>query len=169
VIVNLSATDPFTVVARAIVAALRARPAFMALVQTGNIVDMTDPAFQQFKENLSAADLPEVIVRQGAFAMKPLGRNSMAGWLGQTYELICVTDFVNSVGLNQINWQAFLALFQSGVDLGATGLVSFWQVLGGADSLVGPSGQDAQGSKRLVSALKIEVEMQVAKTTLQTL
>jgi hypothetical protein len=151
-------TDPFTLTASAILGALRASAGFTALVAPGNIVDMTSDCFEQFKKQVQPADLPEVILLQGEFVLRPFGANSSTTDLSQTWQLIVTHDSLRVRPVNVLKYQTMAALLKVGTTLGLTGLVRGWEITDGRDDALGQT-QWKRGTARWVSVLAITVQM----------
>jgi hypothetical protein len=170
--------DPFTFVAKGIVAALASNPAFASLVQPGNIIDMTLPQFQTtgFKQTVTSANLPEVIVLQDALAS--VRRNSNAMEVSQVYKLVMTFDMLGSTRMNLVHFWALVALNNSLDQLGMTSIPGFcgnfirnWtpaigkmDAVGGDEKLAGWK----RDSQRWVSAMSITVDMYFTQKLLNT-
>lgn len=151
-------TDPFTTAASAILGALRASAGFTALVAPGNVIDMTVDCFEQFKKQVQPADLPEVILLQGEFVLRPFGANSRTTDLSQTWQLIVTHDSLRARPVNVLKYQTMTALLKAGTNLGLAGLVRGWEITDGHDNALGQS-QWKRGTARWVSVLAITVQM----------
>jgi hypothetical protein len=154
--------DPFTQTSRAILSALRADPGWAALVKPGNVIDMTAYSFERFKTQVSSADLPEAILLQGEFKLKPFGANSRVAEMNQSFGLIVTHDSLRVTPVNCLKYQTLIALAKAGPSLGLDGLVRAWEITDGSDDALGKS-QWRRGTQRWVSVLTIRVELFVSR------
>jgi hypothetical protein len=150
--------DPFTSTASAILGALRASPGFTAIVAPGNVIDMTSDRFEQFKKQVQPADLPEVILLQGEFALRPFGINSRTADLSQTWQMIVTHDSLRVRPVNALKYQTMAALLKAGTTLGMEGLVRGWEITDGRDDALGKN-EWKRGTARWTSVLSITVQM----------
>ena len=130
-------TDPFTQVSRAILGALQADAGWASLVKPGNVVDMTANSFERFKTQLQPADVPEAILLQGEFKLKPFGASSRIAEMEQSFQLIVTNDSLRVCPVNLLKYQTLIALAKSGSALGLDGLVRDWQITQGEDDALG--------------------------------
>jgi hypothetical protein len=154
--------DPFTAAHQAIFAALENYAPLAALVLPGNIVDTTNPLFQQFKPGTAAADTPQLKILQGDFTLPPFGGNSTTVQFTQTYRVMICTDVLRVVPLNQVKYLALIALVQAGPNLGLS-CVSGYQVQAGRDDIQSP---DTDKSQRWAAAFTITVQLYLSRRQL---
>jgi hypothetical protein len=151
-------TDPFTSTASAILGALRASAGFTAIVAPGNVIDMTADCFEQFKKQVQPADLPEVVLLQSEFELRPFGINSHTCDMSQTWQMIVTHDSLRVRPVNALKYQTMVALLKAGASLGLSGLVRGWEITDGRDDALGQN-QWKRGTARWVSVLAITVEL----------
>jgi hypothetical protein len=151
-------TDPFTQISRTILAALQADAGWAALVKRGNVVDMTSPAFERFRTQVQSGDVPEVVLVQEDFRLRPFGTNSRVAELEQDFQMIVTHDSLRVMPVNVLKFRTLAALARCGPTLGLDGLVREWEITGGADDAIG-SKPWKRGSERWVSAMTIRVQM----------
>lgn len=158
-------SDPFTTVSAAILSALQGDSAWAALVKRGNVIDMTADTFERWKGQLQSGDVPEVILLQGDFRLKPFGGSSRIAEMQQSYDLIATHDSLRVTPVNALKYATFTALARAGPALGLEGLVRAWEITHGHDD---SSGQKPwrRGTLRWVSVLRIEVGMYLARETI---
>jgi hypothetical protein len=161
-------TDPFTQVSQAILAALQADAGWASLVRPGNVVDMTSRSFEQFKTQLQPGDLPEAILLQGEFSLKPFGPGSRIAEMQQQFQLIVTHRSLRVLPVNQLKFQTLIALAKAGPSLGLDGLVRDWQIMAGQDDAFGQT-QWRRGTDRWVSVLSIHANMFVTRDRLTSL
>jgi len=157
--------DPFTQVSRAILGALRADAGWAALVKAGNVVDMTADSFEQFRSQVQPADVPEAILLQGQFKLKPFGSSSRIAEMEQSFQLIVTHGSLRVRPVNQLKYQTLIALAKSGPTLGFDGLIRGWEITQGEDDCLGQK-QWRRGTQRWVSALAICVSMYATRERL---
>jgi hypothetical protein len=157
--------DPFTQIARAILAALQADCGWAALVKPGNVIDMTASTFERFKSQLQPGDVPEVILLQGDFNLQPFGGNSRIATLEQTYALVTTHDSLRVAPVNALKYLTLVALTKAGPSLGLQGLVRGWEITQSADDALGQK-QWRRGTQRWVSVLSIRVNMYLPREML---
>jgi hypothetical protein len=162
--------DPFTAAHQAIFAAFEHSPSLAALVPAGNFIDTTDPLFERFKPGTTAADTPQVKILQGEFALPPFGGNSTSVQLSQDYHVLFSTDVLRIVPLNQLKYQALIALVKAGPSLGLSCVRGF-EVSGGRDDSGGPGADKAlqtetQRSRRWAAAFTITVHLFLSRQQL---
>ena len=160
--------DPFTQVSRAILGALQADEGWASLVKAGNVIDMTSNSFERFKTQLQPADVPEAILLQGEFKLKPFGGSSRIAEMEQGFQLIVTNDSLRVCPVNRLKYQTLIALAKSGAALGLDGLVRDWQITQGEDDALGQK-QWRRGTQRWVSILMIHVSMFVTRERLTSL
>jgi hypothetical protein len=158
------AWDPFTAVHEAIFAAFQGRPSLAALVPAGNFIDTTDPLFEQFKPGTQAGDTPQVKILQGDFTLPPFGGNSTTVQFTQTYRVFFSTDVLRIVPLNQLKYQALIALVQAGPNLGLSCVKGF-EVGAGRDDTKSPE-SETQRSQRWAAAFNITVQLYLSRRQL---
>ncbi len=158
-------TDPFSSASAAILLALRAFDGFTALVQPGNLIDMSAASFERFKAQLQASDTPEVIVLQEAFTLQPFGVNSRVASLSQSFQLVVSQDSLKVTPVNALKYAVMVALLQAGPDLGLSGLVRSWHITQGKDDAF-PATQWRRGAQRWVSFLTITIAMDLDRASL---
>jgi hypothetical protein len=156
--------DPFTAAHEAIFAAFQNQPALAALVLPGNFIDTTDPLFQQFKPATQAGDTPQVKILQGEFTLPPFGGSSTTVHFTQSYRVLFTTDVLRVVPLNQLKYQALIALVKAGPTLGLSCVKGF-SVETGRDDMQSPA-SEAQRSQRWVAAFTIEVRLYLSRQQL---
>jgi hypothetical protein len=167
--------DPFTQTSRAIVSALQADPGWSALVKPGNVIDMTADSFERFKTQVQSGDLPEVILLQGDFRLKPFGGSSRIAEMEQHFQLVVTHDSLRVRPVNLLKYHTLIALAKSGPTLGLDGLVRGWEIAQCDDDAVGQSKREAfrkqwrRGTQRWISIMTIQVNMFVARERLITL
>jgi hypothetical protein len=154
--------DPFTAAHQAIFAAFENYAPLAALVLPGNVIDTTDPLFQQFKPAATAADTPQLKILQGDFTLPPFGGNSTTVQLTQTYRVMFCTDVLRVVPLNQLKYLALIALVQAGPNLGLS-CVSAYHLQGGRDDTQSP---DTEKSQRWAAAFTITVQLYLSRRQL---
>jgi hypothetical protein len=155
--------DPFTAASSAIVAALQSCSAFTAIVRAGNLIDVTDSAFENFKSQLQFGDTPEVVLLPEAFELQPFGANSRVASLSQTYQLVATHESLRAQPVNALKFAAMTALLQAGPDLGLGGLVRSWQISQGRDDPFGhPPWRRA--TQRWISVMSIVVSMELDRS-----
>jgi hypothetical protein len=160
--------DPFTQTSRAILGALQADTGWAAMVKPGNVIDMTADSFERFKSQLQPADVPEVILLQGEFRLKPFGGSSRIAEMEQSYQLIVTHDSLRVSPVNLLKFQTLIALAKAGPALGFDGLIRDWEITQGDDDALGQK-QWRRGVQRWVSVLSIRVSMYVARERLFSL
>jgi hypothetical protein len=157
--------DPFTQCSRAILSALQENPGWAAMVKPGNVVDMTAHSFEQFKSRLMPADVPEVILLQGEFRLKPFGASSRIAEMEQSFQLIVTHDSLRARPVNFMKYQTLTALAKAGPTLGFDGLVRGWEITQGNDDALGQK-HWRRGTQRWVSVLSINVSLYVSREKL---
>jgi hypothetical protein len=165
---NSFAMDPFTQVSRTILSALQADAGWAALVKPGNVVDMTASTFERFKTQLQPADVPEAILLQGEFKLKPFGASSRIAEMEQSFQLIVTHNSLRVWPVNLLKYQTLSALAKAGATLGLDGLVRDWQITQGEDDALGQK-QWRRGTQRWVSILAIHVGMFITRERLTSL
>lgn len=160
--------DPFTQTSQAILGALQADAGWSAMVKPGNVVDMTADSFERFKSQLQPADVPEAILLQGEFTLKPFGGSSRIAEMEQGYQLIVTHDSLRVTPVNQLKFQTLIALAKVGPTLGFDGLIRGWEITQGDDDALGQK-QWRRGTQRWVSVLTIRVSMYIARDRLASL
>ncbi|MGD0462165.1 MAG: hypothetical protein ABSB74_06730 [Tepidisphaeraceae bacterium] len=160
--------DPFTQTSQAILGSLQADAGWASMVKPGNVVDMTADSFERFKLQLQLADVPEVILLQGGFKLKPFGASSRMTEMDQSYQLIATHDSLRVRPVNQLKFQTLIALARAGPSLGLEGLIRDWEITQGEDDAVGQK-QWRRGTQRWVSVLSIRVSMYLARERLVSL
>lgn len=132
-----------------------------------NFPDMSSATFDTFKNEVQPADLPEAILLQGAFELKPLGRNSQATSFTQVFPLVGTQDNLRVTPVNSFKFQTLIGLLKGGQDFGLK-FVRDWSITGGMDD---PFGQQEwkRGTLRYLSILQIRVEMDVSRQQLLAL
>jgi hypothetical protein len=158
-------TDPFTQVSRAILGALQADAGWASLVKPGNVVDMTSSTFERFKTQLQPADVPEAILLQGEFRLRPFGASSRIAEMEQSYQFIATSDSLQVCPVNLLKYQTLIALAKAGATLGLDGLVRDWQITQAEDDALGHK-EWRRGTLRWVSVLTIHVNMYVTRERL---
>jgi hypothetical protein len=158
-------TDPFTQCARAILSALQEDPGWAAMVKPGNVIDMTAHTFERFKSQLMPSDLPEAILLQTEFKLKPFGASSRIAEMEQSFQLIVTHDSLRVRPVNRLKYQTLVALAKSGPTLGFDGLVRGWEITQGDDDALGQK-QWRRGTQRWVSVLTICVSLYVPREKL---
>jgi hypothetical protein len=158
-------SDPFTQVSRAVLGALQADAGWASLVKPGNVVDMTATSFERFKTQLQPADVPEAILLQGEFKLKPFGASSRIAEMEQSFQLIVTHDSLRVCPVNRLKYQTLIALAKAGPAIGLDGLVRDWQITQGEDDAVGQK-QWRRGTQRWVSVMTIRVNMFIARERL---
>lgn len=161
-------TDPFTQLSRAILGALQADARWASLVKPGNVVDMTSSAFERFKTQLQPADVPEAILLQDQFKLKPFGASSRIAEMDQGFQLIVTHGSLRVFPVNLLKFQTLIALAKAGPTLGLDGLVRDWQITQGEDDAQGQK-QWRRGALRWVSILSIHVNMFISRERLVSL
>jgi hypothetical protein len=156
--------DPFTAAHQAIFAAFQGSAALAALVLPGNFIDTTNPLFQQFKPNTQASDTPQVKILQGDFTLPPFGGNSTTVQFAQDFRVLFSTDVLRIVPLNQLKYQALIALVKAGPTLGLTCAKGF-EVGPGRDDAKSPP-EETQQSQRWVAAFTITVHLYLSRQQL---
>jgi hypothetical protein len=160
--------DPFTQISRAILGALHADAGWASLVKPGNVVDMTTSSFERFKTQLQPADVPEVILLQSEFKLKPFGASSRIAEMEQSFQLIVTHASLRVFPVNLLKYQTLIALAKSGPSLGLDGLVRDWQIMQGEDDAACQK-QWRRGTERWVSVLSVHVNMFVSRDRLTSL
>jgi hypothetical protein len=158
-------TDPFTQCSRAILSALQDDAGWSAMVKPGNVVDMTAHSFEQFKSRLMPADVPEAILLQGEFRLKPFGASSRIAEMEQSFQLIVTHDSLRVRPVNCLKYQTLAALAKAGPTLGFDGLVRGWEITQGNDDALGQK-HWRRGTQRWVSVLSIHVSIYVPREKL---
>ena len=167
--------DPFTQTSRAILSAFQADPGWSALVKPGNVIDMTADSFERFKTQVQSGDLPEVILLQGDFRLKPFGGSSRIAEIEQHFQLIVTSDSLRVRPVNWLKYHTLIALAKSGPTLGLDGLVRGWEITQCDDDAVGQSKREnfrkqwRRGTQRWVSTLMIQVNMYIGRERLTAL
>jgi hypothetical protein len=157
--------DPFTQTSRAILESLQADAGWASMVKPGNVVDMTADSFERFKQQLQPGDVPEVILLQGEFKLKPFGANSRMAEMEQSYQLIVTHDSLRVRPVNRLKFQTLIALAAAGPSLGFEGMIRQWEITQGEDDSIGQK-QWRRGTQRWVSVLSIRVSMYLARERL---
>lgn len=160
--------DPFTQTSQAILAALQADAAWSAMVKPGNVIDMTADTFERFKSQLQPGDVPEAILLQGDFTLKPFGASSRIAEMEQGYQLVVTHDSLRVRPVNWLKFQTLIALARAGPTLGFDGLIRGWEITNGQDDALGQK-QWRRGTQRWVSVLTIRVSMYMARDRLASL
>jgi hypothetical protein len=138
------------------------------VVKPGNVEDMTASSFERFKTQLQPADVPEAILLQGEFKLKPFGASSRIAEMEQGFQLILTSDSLRVCPVNLLKYQTLIALAKVGSALGLDGLVRDWQITQGEDDALGQK-QWRRGTQRWVSILTIHVNMFVTREHLTSL
>lgn len=157
--------DPFTQCARAILSSLQGDPGWAEMVKSGNVVDMTAHSFERFKSQLMPADVPEVILLQGEFRLKPFGASSRIAEMEQSFQLIVTHDSLRVRPVNRLKYQTLVALAKAGPTLGFDGMVRGWEITQGDDDALGQK-HWRRGTQRWVSVLAIRVSLYVPRERL---
>jgi hypothetical protein len=164
--------DPFTQISRAILTALEANETWSALVKPGNLIDMTSDSFERFKTQVQSADLPEVVLLQSEFRLKPFGASSRLAEMRQDYQLIVTHDSLRARPVNLLKYATLVALAKAGPALGLDGLVREWEILQGDEDAVGHRRGEAfrkvwrRETNRWISAMTIRVSMFIGRERL---
>jgi hypothetical protein len=151
--------DPFTAAHQAIFAAFANYAPLAALVPAGNVIDTTNPWFQQFKPDATAADTPQLSILQDAFTLPPFGGNSATVQFSQSYRVLVLTDVLQIVPLNQLKYLMLAALVNAGPNLGLSCVKSF-EVLGGRDE------SESERSQRWAAVFTISVNLYLSRQQL---
>jgi hypothetical protein len=157
--------DPFTSASAAIISAFQSSASFGAIVQPGNLIDMTVANFEKFKGQIQSGDTPEVVLMPEAFTLQPFGANSLVASLSQAYQLIATHDSLRLTSVNALKFAAMSALLAAGPDLGLGGLVRSWEIKQGKDDPFGQT-QWRRATQRWVSIMSIWVYMDLNRSTL---
>lgn len=166
------ALDPFTQAYQAIRDAMRDHAGFASLVKIANWDDFSEFATHNAKGGLQPADAPTASLVMTTFAMRPFGSNSKVSQIEQGFQLVTATDVLKILKVNQVKYQAFIAMVKAGDDLGLPGLVSDWNVTGGQDGTgtVEVAGSDTlKGRKGWAAIISINVVMTISRATLLAL
>jgi len=156
------AWDPFTAAHQAIFAAFANYPAFACLVLPGNVIDTTDPLFQQFKPGATAGDTPQLKILQDEFTLPPFGGNSTTVRITQSYRVMICTDVLRVVPLNQVKYLALIALVKAGPNLGLS-CISGYDVAAGRDDA---DSAQSEKSQRWAAAFTITVQLYLSRRQL---
>lgn len=159
-----NAPDPITAIAQRLVAVLKGSSNFMELA--GKIEDMTAPAFERFKTEIQAGDLPEVAIVQGAFSFDPFGPNSKVAMFTQQFKLVMVMESLKSPPLNQLKMVLMGALADADPQLGLDGLVFKWECASARDDAFGPK-EWTRETVRFLSFMDIVVTFYLPNAALQ--
>jgi hypothetical protein len=160
--------DPFTLVARAILAALQGDGGWAALVKPANVIDMTAASFERFKTRLQPADVPEVILLQEEFLLRPFGPSSRLAEMEQAFSLVVTHDSLRVCPVNVLKYQTLVALSKAGASLGLDGLVRSWEITQGNDDATSQKPWK-RGTQRWLSILSIRTSLFVTREKLTSL
>lgn len=127
----------------------------------------------KIKDNMMVADLPELVLAQGAFGAKVKSKSDVFPDISQDYMLIVTTDQLSYLSVNRIKHQTIKALLALGDQLGTYGSETYpplcwvigWDINGSdmmnADDLLQPQTDGSRrGSLRVKSLLTISVQME---------
>lgn len=103
--------DPITTIHRGIWQILTNDPTWKDLVSPGNRIDTTAPTFEEFKGEVQAGQLPEVVIVQGPFSVSEFNQGGGLLQLQLTYPMLTTALRVNPVKINQIVWRTIALLF----------------------------------------------------------
>ncbi len=110
--------DPITQTYQALWRPLIADAGFAALVGPGQRLDLSASGSINVPQGaLGPAQLPQVMLLQGAFSLRPLGRNARVAEAMQSFTLAVATDGLHIAPLNQIKYRALVALANAGPTL----------------------------------------------------
>lgn len=120
--------DPFTAAYRATLGALKESVFLRDQCKvkvgeapgTGNVPDLTDGTTDALMASGSMpADFPALILIQGACLIKPFGSNSKVAELIKTYPLIVLTDTLQVVDVNKVEYGICGALYHADLERNA--------------------------------------------------
>jgi len=80
-------------------------------------VDISNPKFTRFLEDINPNDLPEFVLLPQAFSLSPFKNNSKAGEIRQSYTLIITFDSLNAINPLSFVWEINRVLTQFQDDL----------------------------------------------------
>jgi hypothetical protein len=165
---NNAPADPFTQVWTALRNCFLNNSGIAKLVRIGNFMNAADGQFQVFKQQVSPGDLPEMVLLQRHFILKPFGQNSTISEFEQEYVLIMTQDTIRLVPINQLKLMITAALLNLGPALGLSGLVRQYTVEGGIDKPIGDKDW-SRGSTDMVSVMSIHVSIYMGRQQLAAL
>lgn len=139
----------------------------LVTIKAGNLPDLSNQTFEQFKQSVQPGDLPEAALIQEDFVAKPFGSNSLKSDRTQSFRLFLTIDKLQVTPINNLKDQVFAGLFQLGPDLGLRGMVDDWNIRGGADDAFGQR-EWKRDTMRYLSALSIVVSMYETRQSLST-
>ena len=112
--------------------------------------------------------MPEAILLQGEFKLKPFGASSRIAEMEQGFQLIVTTRFASGLSGESFEVPDAHRAGEGGAGLGLDGLVRDWQITQGEDDALGQK-QWRRGTQRWVSVLTIHVNMFVSRERLTSL
>lgn len=84
------ASDPFTESYQTILSNISKDQYLSKIFKT--IIDLSNPKFTKFKDEVSSSDLPELVVLPATCSLKPLGTNSKTSTAKIDFVLVCTFD-----------------------------------------------------------------------------
>jgi hypothetical protein len=170
---NDQTLDPRTRAHVALWTALRASPAWAALVKPGCQINFTADGSQRdrAKNRRAPADYNEFSITQGAWMMR-VGFNSDCVGITQTYVLSAATGVLEIVSLNELVWVTLAALWchGSGSDLAIPDIVSDVRTRSSTDRVNAPPADGSSGITRagFASIMQVDVDLYYDKAMLRT-
>jgi hypothetical protein len=119
--------DPITQTYRAIRDALIAWPQWGTAMEPrpgagfrpGNFPDLSESTW--LKPMLAPADKPMALLTEGAFTLRPFGRNSLTATIEQTFPLVYEIGTLKLLSANRIKFETMRAMLNAGESLSQPG------------------------------------------------
>lgn len=160
--------DPFTETYSAIRAAFIAWAPLAGdggLVKPGNLPDYS--AKDPYKSNITPADLPELVLTQSAFRIRPYGRNSLTTTIEQSYPVVMSAHTLKLPPINAVKYELCRALLAAPDKFGLSYILD-WNISTGSDEVAG-NPEAMRGGNMRVSVAQINVEMALPRKTILSL
>jgi hypothetical protein len=164
--------DPITQTYRAIRAALIAWPQWGTAMEPrpgagfrpGNFPDLSESTW--LKPMLAPADKPMALLTEGAFTLRPFGRNSLTATIEQTFPLVYEIGTLKLLSANRIKFETMRAMLNAGERLGNLAFVTTWTLQQGSDFPFGGAGPATYGTSEWGTILHIVVQIDLPRKTL---
>jgi hypothetical protein len=167
--------DPITKTYRAIRNALIAWPQWGTAMEPrpgagfrpGNFPDLSESI--ALKGMLAPADKPMALLTEGAFTLRPFGRNSLTATIEQTFPLVYEIGTLKLLSANRIKFETMRAMLHAGESLSRTGNVTTWMLQQGSDFPFGGAGPATYNSSEWGTILQIVVQIDLPRPSLLAL